>query len=211
MIKTHVVRQGEYLTKIAYELKLPEDDILLLAQNEELFTLRDPNVLHAGDVVSYEPFVPEKGSFAPTQPNHYKTPVPKVTLELTFTRFGKPLANESYKLTGVGQTVEGTTDGSAKASLSVPVNVSEVRVAMRDGALVFGLKVGFLEPVEEDPGGVQRLATLGYLYLPHDATEELRERRIERAYLEFQRDEGLPQSGFLDEETMNALFAACGY
>ncbi len=91
---------------------------------------------------------------------------------------------------------------------SVPVSTQAVRLAVGEPATTYRVNVGHLDPVEERSGARRRLEHLGYLSagpLVGDDTERLR-----LAVEAFQRANGLPATGALDEVTERALTRAHG-
>ncbi|MFT3767398.1 MAG: peptidoglycan-binding domain-containing protein [Minicystis sp.] len=214
-MRPYVVRQGDYLLKLAFARGFDADEVWNDPKNADLKALRkDHRLLAPGDVV----YVPEKeAEELPIQKgttNRYVAKVPKVTLDLRFHDGDSPFANESYEVRGLGSPLQGTTDGEGRVSVKVPVHVAEVQVVFPDRRVAFPVRVGHLDPIEEPTGVRQRLQHLGFYeaaqadapdWADLDAVE-----RDRRAVTAFQTRHGLPSSGDMDDETRAALQKAHG-
>ena len=199
-MKPYVVRQGDYLAKIAHRFGFSENDVWTHPANAELADRRDPNLLCPGDIL----FVPE----APTasialstgQRNVFMGRVPRVEVKLLLERDGQPLCNEPYAVEGLDVPCEGNSDGKGRIVLDLPVTVSSVRLLLPKRGTSSMLLVGHLDPIETDSGLEGRLNNLGY----HGNLES----GVSNALQSFQEDNGLDPSGLPDQKTRDALLAA---
>jgi hypothetical protein len=202
-LKPYVVRQGDTLMKLAAERGLVASDVWADPKNEELRKRRpDMDVLAPGDVL-YLPDPPKNWlPIAKGTTNRYKATVPKVTVHLVIQdEEGLPLADAPCVIRGLGDPVERRTEADGGLSIEVPVLLREVSVELPDHGLVYPVRVGDLDPIEERSGVAMRLAHLGYLS---------REDVDSHAISAFQAAQGLDPTGEMDETTRAALETAHG-
>jgi hypothetical protein len=210
----YVVRQGDYLAKLAFVQEFDADDVWKDPKNEALAKLRpDPNLLAPGDIL----YVPEKKAeegldIAKGAENNYNAKVPLAEVTLTFQDDdGKPIAGEDYEVLGL--TGDGATPPKDKTRddgvvvLKVPVTTREVSVAFPRLGATYVARIGDMDPQEETTGIVKRLANLGF-YQPDPAVEmdeETALRGATLAFQRFQRQQAIDPTGLLDEATKKAL------
>lgn len=210
----YVIRQGDYMTKLAHLRGFDAEEIWKDAKNDSIRAIR-PNmdILAPGDIV-YLPKEPKEGlEFTKESTNKYKAIVPKIDLTVTFVDDeGQPLADQVYVLEGLeraGEAAAGApkeehkTDGGGVAKFTVPVTVREVTVKFTKRNIAFVMRVGDMDPEDESTGIQKRLVNLGYLppELPRDAEAAY----MPSAVRSFQKDKGLPITGALDADTIKAL------
>lgn len=206
-MRSYVVRQGDYLAKIAALFGVSPDAIWEMPQNKELKDRRDPNILAPGDVVRIPERAEDVRRYGANRDNRFQVEVPTVPLKMVFSEYGKPLASEDYEVHGMGRVVRGKTDGEGRATLQVRADVDAVEVRFAARKLQYVLRVGYLDPVDTELGVAQRLARLRYLYIPEGATGPRLRARLARAIALFQRDEGLEVTGQRHPETIERLLA----
>ena len=204
--RPYVIRQGDYLTKLAITLGFDAQAVWNHADNAALRSLRaNGEILSEGDIL----FIPE-GSDATTglhvgANNRFEALVPTVDVVIAFNdNDGKPRANAKFWLHGVGPDPrEDTTDGNGQAKFAVPINVTEVQVVFEDDDIAHNLRVGHLDPVEQNSGVAQRLGHLGFFVaLPGSWNED---ERLSDGVRRFQRASGLNETGIADAATCAAL------
>src|SRR5215471_3470859 len=102
-MKPYVIRQGDYLTKLAHTLGFDADKVWNDGKNADLKKSRqDPNMLQAGDIL----FIPDE----PRQrfplnakiENDFVATVPTVGVSVVMKEDDVPVANEKYTLEGLG-------------------------------------------------------------------------------------------------------------
>jgi hypothetical protein len=220
-MRPYIVRQGDYVRKIAAQIGCDEDNIWNDEKNKGLKDSgRTPELLCPGDVL----FVPD----APTAPvplalgssNQFCGTVPPVKVTVVFHHDGAPLAGEAYRATGAGYESEGTSDGDGRVDLTVTTLHQHVDVFFVHRGLCYTIGVGHLDPVTESSGQDQRLTNLGHLPsdLPFaDEADVEDEGRVftpdfmrKAALFDFQRAQGLSVTAEADEATMKALEQAHG-
>jgi hypothetical protein len=204
----YIVRQGDYLAKLAFVHGFDADEVWNDPKNDELKQLRpNPNILAPGDIL----YIPEKKEeerpIEKGTENTYTATVPKVEVVLVFLDGEQPLANEPCEVRGLGEPASGdpsSTDDDGKLTLSVPVTIREVSVYFAQKNVNYNVRVGDMDPVSEPSGLCKRLTNLGFLprHLPESANmNEL----LEYALLSFQKKKGLSPSGQVDAQTCEAL------
>jgi hypothetical protein len=207
-MKPYVVKQGDYLEKIAHAAGADPDEVWNDPKNAGIKKQRDPDLLHPGDIV----YVPEPSpKWMPLKTgadNMYVAKVPRTKLSLTFMDRDKPRADEPYVIYGMGEPEEGQTDGQGNVLAQVPVHVREIRIAFPKSGLTYPVQLGDMDPIEETTGVRKRLLHLGYGRVPgadEDVTEADAEAMDRLAILAFQQDQGIPATGTIDDATRAAL------
>ncbi|MEM7154736.1 MAG: peptidoglycan-binding protein [Myxococcota bacterium] len=170
-----------------------------------------PNVLAPGDVVEIpalqvEPQRVEAGSRVRVR-RFVETPM----LQLRFLDgAGEARADVPYLLTlhgsGGGQVRDGRLD--ADGQLDEPMLIDTERVTLELGAESeterYELLVNHLDPLDRVSGVQARLRSLGLLVHDEDEQGELGPRTV-RALRDLQREAGIPETGALDDATVDAL------
>ncbi len=210
-MRPYVVRQGDYLTRLAHTMGFDADAAWGDARNEALRRRRtNMDVLAPGDVI-YLPEPRRAGrSIAPHATNSYRARVATVTVRLTMRGDdGAPLANERYAVEGLGpRLTEGTTDGHGNLTFEAPVSAREVRLRFAEGRAVIPLQIGHMDPISERSGAPARLLNLGYLSALGGEGEG--DGALFDALQRFQREHHLAPTGALDDATRDALQRAHG-
>jgi hypothetical protein len=207
-LRPYIVRQGDTLTKLAYLRGFAAATVWAEAKNDDVRKLRpDMDLLSPGDIV----YLPEsKKEGLPIQKgttNRYIAKVPKVTVHLVLQDdAGTPLAGEPYEIRGLGDLVTGTVPDDGAVSFDARVTAREATLVLTRRGLVFPVRVGDLDPVEEPSGVRMRLAHLGYLRSPGEDDPCA----LVTALSAFQRAQKLEVTGALDDVTRDALKSAHG-
>jgi len=214
-MKPYVIKKGDYLTKLAFELAFDKDTVWSDGKNAELKKKRaDPDTLRPGDVIFLPEKEPKKQTFSKEASHTFKAKVPKVPVKVTLSIGKKVLADEPYVLRGLGEDIEGKTDGSGLITLDPTLDVREVEVFLPKKNRTLKLKLAGMDPGEEPSGARMRLQNLGFLgkkfakgkdkYVEHDP--ETLKAGIKR----FQGKNGIEPTGELDDKTKTALKDAYG-
>ena len=213
-MKPYVIKQGDYLLKVAHILGFDPDQVWNDPKNAELKKLRkDPKMLVAGDIL-FIPDEPKKGlQLNAKQANAFVAKVPMVKSKVVIAVAGKPWANEKYVIEGLGDDVEHTPDGDGNVSFEAPVHVREVVVRFVDKELVFQVGIGDLDPIGTDSGARMRLTHLGFYGASVEGADEYEafdDKQLAAAVAAFQAENGLPATGALDDATRKAIVVAHG-
>lgn len=163
-MRPYVIRQGEYLAKIAFAEGFDADAVWTHDKNKELKERRKTHwILYPGDVV----FVPDsEHGRCPAgleSSNEYSAKVPHVWCNFVFRRGNEALANARCDVEFGGQVREETTRENGGLSVRVPTIVRDVIVTFHEHNLQFWVSVGDLDPADEPGGKEQRLENMGYL------------------------------------------------
>jgi hypothetical protein len=108
-----------------------------------------------------------------------------------------------------GKKYQLTSDGDGKISQQISVTAENGILRIASLGMEFPIRVGHLDPLEEETGWKSRLRNLGYLLYPHDS-EDLRQMKY--VIEEFQCDRDLPVTGNLDEQVkakLQQIHGAC--
>ncbi|MEM1033817.1 MAG: peptidoglycan-binding domain-containing protein [Myxococcota bacterium] len=212
-MKPYVIRQGDYLVRVAHRLGFAPAEVWNHPKNADLKAQRvDGAMLKAGDIL----FVPDRPArrnpFTKETTNRYVATVPKLPVSLTLTHNDSPVADTAYTIAGLDPVVEGTTDADGNLSFEVDVHVREVIIELSDRRR-FRMKLGDLDPIDEPSGARQRLTALGLYaatkegedqYVAHD------DHQFRAALRAFQRQRDLEPTAELDDATVAALRDAYG-
>ena len=208
-MKSYVVRQGDYLAKLAYTMGFDADEVWNDPKNADLKALRDPDVLCPGDLLYIPDPKESPAGVTAGSTNTYSADIPKTKVQVVLKERGQPRANQAYVVDGVGDPVKGTTDANGQLEVEVPVHVREIQVTFPDDYAYYAVRVGDMDPLDEASGVRARLQHLG-LYNPWGDTDpdggdvDLEERDRE-AIAAYQRRAGLPATGVMDDATRDAL------
>jgi hypothetical protein len=212
--KPYVIKQGDYLAKLAHRLCFDVDKVWNDGANAELKQKRgDGTMLCPGDILFIPDEPPKKLPLSSKTTNSYVADVPKVKLEITLAKGGKPLADLAYVIEGIGDDTEKKTDASGKVVIEAPVHVREVMLVLPTRGDRQAIKIGELDPVSEPSGARMRLNNLGLMgkgFAGADNYEAHDEDRLRAALRSFQTARGLERTGELDDATQTALRQAHG-
>jgi type VI secretion system VgrG family protein len=206
-LKPHVIRQGEYFTRLAFVHGFDAGEVWNDPKNAEVKAKRkSPNILHPGDVV-HLPKAKRKGlPVVKGTANPYTVKVPKTKVRLGFKTDDGPRANEPYVVDGLGEHEEGTTDGDGMLTIHVPVHLREVQVTFPKQNVCYPVRLGDMDPIDEPSGVRKRLEHLGFQF---PASEEDAEADVDardaKAITAFQRARGLTLTGKADDATKAAI------
>lgn len=207
---THTVKAGECLLTIAEKYGFPWKTLWELGANSKLKNARKhPTQLVPGD----ELVVPEerevkKHSAATDKAHSFKVKGSPVLIRLCLVDSGKALANEPYTLEVGGKIIKDKTDGDGKIEKPVPPLSGDAVLTLDKRNQKFTLKLGGLGPVTDVAGAQARLANLGHYGGKVDGKIGPITRK---AVTEFQKLQGIKESGELDKSTTDALAKAYGY
>lgn len=164
-MKPYIVRQGEYLTKIAFEQGFDADEVWGHEKNRDLKDRRkDPSVLCPGDVLAIPDSAPIGEGLSLCSDNPYRAKVPNVELNVQFCGDDAgPLAAETCSVTveGDGKSSKRSTDADGWLRLIVPGTCKSVEVTFERLGTTYVLAVGHLDPIDTTSGEFQRMSNLG--------------------------------------------------
>ena len=214
MAKTHIVEQGDYLSKIARTFGFVDYKTIWDApENKDLKEKRkNPNVLFPGD----ELVIPDKEireESRATEKKH-KFELQTEPLHLRIVLLGldkKPLDSHECILTVDGEPNDITTPSDGRLDEEIFEQAAAGKLLDKGKSddkipteRIFSLKIGHLDPVDEVSGQMARLNNLGYNAgdptAPPGQTDKNQERRqqLQSAIEEFQCD-------FLGNNDLNTI------
>ena len=147
--------------------------------------------------------------------NDYSATIPTTSVKLFFNNDDGPLAGEPYVIEGLGDPVEGTTKEDGQVEIEFPVHVRECRITFPGQNMSYPVSIGEMDLIEEAAGVRKRLQHLGYRKADgdDDAADMTGENKLAYDYLAllaFQRANGFPLTGTIDDDTKAALLKAHG-
>jgi hypothetical protein len=199
----HTIRKGDWVLKLAVKHGfVSEQQIWDHAENSALRSEReDPNLLHPGDVLFIPPLSTETVSKQTEVRHRFKLKPTKTKFKvIVHDQNDEPLANEPYVLTIDSIEYQGSSDGSGLVEQEIPVNSQggELRI----GTFTIPVRLGHLSPIDTILGVQSRLHNLGYDCGPVNGLESS---KLTDALKEFQRHEGIRESGQRDDATLAKL------
>lgn len=219
--RTHVVKQGECLSKIAHRYGVADwKTIWEHADNAKLRQRRkSPHVLHPKDRLSIPGIQVCEIVRAADATHRIEIKGSENTIDLTLLfrdDEGNGLANEPYELylDDAKQATPGQLDGSGQIKEKVPLSAQRVTLLFPQRKERYELAVSHLDPLEDEPnvfvrsGVAARLRALGYMSTHGDIDDEA----LRGALLDFQREVmgKTDASGELDAATCQKLEEAYG-
>jgi putative peptidoglycan binding protein len=210
MPTNHTVVDGEHLSGIAdrygfRDFRTVWDD----AGNAQLRDERgEAHVLHPGDVVVVPDKQQRNESRSTDDTHRFRVRSKPLMLRLALTDFhNQPIAGTACELTIQGQTLRLTSDGDGIIETPIPKNATDGVLKIPELDLELPVRIGHLDPVDEDAGWQGRLVNLGYYpgAVGDDDAQQFR-----HAIEEFQCDHGLKVNGELDGPTRAKLLEAHG-
>jgi hypothetical protein len=204
MAQTYVVKQGDYLTKIAQQFGFA--DYVGIWEHPDNKALRNerksPNVLMPGDRL----FIPDPQQRFENRPSGQrhrfvlKRKQLKLCLQL-LNMSSEPLKNVACELTVEGRSEALKTDGQGKLETVIPRTAQRGTLKIDDPDLPlleldFDLAVGHVDPVTALSGQQARLNNLGYGAGPRaDLSDAENEKLFRSAVEEFQCDHQMKVDG----------------
>lgn len=205
----HVVKQGDYLSKLAKQYGFADwKTIWNNPENAELKKKREnPNILYPGDKL----IIPEKGekqdSASAGQTHKYKKKGKPLKLRLVLKDINfKPLANKKCTLHVDGLQFEITSQANGLVEHEIPHDAHQARLLVEDDrapvTLEVPIQIGHLNPIDTVSGQKARLNNLGYFA---GALDEEDEALFKSAVEEFQCDQHLTVDGKCGPKTQGKL------
>ena len=201
MAKQHTVKQGEHLTRIAGLYGFQDyRPVWNHPQNSNLVKLRKtPNILLPGDSL----FIPDKQAkiekVSTGKVHKFRLTAPKLKLRIVVKDIdGNPAANADCELEIEGKVhkIKSDRDGLIEQEIPAAAESGNLRILPLDFEIP--LKIGHLDPIDEESGWKARLINLGY----HHGDDA---RRLKYAIEEFQCNHGLKITGEFDDATQSKL------
>lgn len=200
---THVVRQGDCLTKIAAAYGFPDYRVIYDHPENAAFKEKRPNphVIKPGDRIFIPEREPREADAKTGKAHRFRIKRPRAKIHVYVQEVGEAFAEKKYELDVGGETIEGETDGDGLVEADVPADASEALLRFPDDGVSFRLLLGELDPITEISGVRHRLDNLGYACGDGDAVDD----ELTLALRRFQEDRGLTPTGALDDATRDAL------
>lgn len=208
---THQVQRGDTLIRIAQRYGFRSiEPIWEHEGNAELRAKRpNPFLIAQGDKV----FIPDKEMdehACVTNRRHVfrMKPLTQWLDQIVLDAENEPLAGKRYRLQAGNKKFEGTTDSEGRIRVEIPLEAKTGELTIWPGdevgqqPVTWQIKLGHLEPVETVYGLTGHLTNLGYDC--GGPSEQLND-KARAALREFQRDNGLPESGEADQPTLARL------
>ncbi len=209
--KLYIVRQGDYVERIAHRLGCTSDEVWNASANEELRSSgRDPNILAPGDVLR----IPSQGAapprITPGGTHRYKANVPTVPVRVRLADGRGPAQNKACRVFGLGAEQALTTDGDGVLEIVVPIHIDTVDIEIEGAPGRRRVRIGHMDPADQLSGIQKRLEHLGYYSEAEARMSGNIESALVSAILAFQLREGLQASGEVNDETRERLVSLHG-
>jgi hypothetical protein len=176
----HTVAQGEYLSGIAKHYGFSSYKAIWdHTENASLKKKRqNPNVIFPGDRL----FIPEKREKQETRAtgktHRFVLKAEKLKLRLVLEDlYEKPIGNAQCELRVENEVFRLVTDGKGKFEKDIAPGVHSAVLILKDpqsplSEVIIPIKIGHMDPVDEESGQKARLNNLGYLAGPLDGKQE---------------------------------------
>jgi putative peptidoglycan binding protein len=185
---THIVKQGECLSRIAHQYGFNDyRTVWNDSANSDLRSKRpNPNLLHPGDQVCIPDKRPkdESRDTGTTHEFSVRRQPRLLRLKLLYDD-GRPIANADYHIQGEGFDRKGTTnaDGMLEERIALHSELSTLEIA----GVTWNMKIAHLNPLDDVAdrgvsGYQQRLRNLGYDPGPIDGIDGPRTKAAVRAF-----------------------------
>jgi hypothetical protein len=162
-VQPYVIKQGDYLAKVAHKLGFDADKAWQDDANSALRQARpNPNILWPTDVLYIpDPSDPPTHAIQAGTTNDFVSRVPMATVTV---RFSDPsLASQAFTIPELPDLTLQPTGADGTASFEIPVTVGTFTIAFTASGATFQLSSGGLDPIDTLSGVIQRLQNLGYL------------------------------------------------
>lgn len=199
-MSTYVVQQGDHLSGIAKSFGFEDfHTIWEHPSNAALKAKRNnPHVIFPGDQLFIPDKRPKTESVATTKVHRFRFLAAPLKLRIAVRDFDdQPITQTPCQLEVEGAVYNLTTDGKGLIEHAVPKTAKMGKLKIPKLDLELPVKIGHLDPVDENTGQRGRLANLGY-----DLGDDS---QLRYAVEEFQCDHGLTVSGELDGATRSKL------
>lgn len=214
-MSVHRVSQGECLSSIAKQYGFHDWKTIYNHPSNAAFKAKrpNPNLIYPGDEINI-PDAEKKAEDKPVDQTHkFKVKGRRTHLRLSIEDFdGAGLAGKKYKLDLGKEVFEGSTGGGGLIEHEIPADASDGEVTVwlddaQENALFWPLKIGHLDPSDEIVGAQERLNNLGYDNLADGSTDD----RSKAAIKSFQKKNGIPESGDIDDATKDKAKSVYGF
>lgn len=208
-MKDYTLKKADCLISISEEFGHHWETIWNHPDNAALKSAgRNPLVLRKGDVLI--PPLREKDEKVPCEETHrfIRKGTPAL-VRIQIMRNGEPLANSPWRATIDGKNHSGATnsDGMVEIPIGNKAKSGILEVGESSGKVVYDLQLGRLDPADTVSGAQGRLNNLGY---PVGKVDGKLGPNTKRAIIEFQRNQGLAETGDLDQKTISMLLELHG-
>jgi hypothetical protein len=202
----YVIRQGDYLKKLAFTKGFDADKVWDAPENADLKASRpNQDILCPGDILYLPEPQPEPLPLNVGGESTYMGDVPTVTIRVNLVEGGTSLANELFAVDGLPEPLSGTTGEDGCVMFEAPITLREVSIVLPERNLLYPVKIGDLDPSDETSGMATRLAHLGcYGWFP-ELEGDFDEDQHKLAIATFQEMIGGDPTGECDDDTRSAL------
>jgi len=212
----YTVQQGDCLSSIAQNFGFPDYATIYRDPENAAFRKKrpNPNVICPGDIL----YIPDRNvqeiPGATDQRHQFVLTQKKVYLRLClWDDLHQPFWNTKYRLRVEAVDFEGATDSTGMLQQEIPADAVDGEITIfpfpddpSDPGYTFTLKLGHLDPIDEDSGVDARLMNLGFGPTDTEDTESPDDDRVE-ALKAFQDRFGLEITGVADDATRRKLRA----
>jgi hypothetical protein len=168
-VQPYVIRQGDFLAKIAHQFDFDPDAVWNDSSNDDLRALRpNPNILLPGDLL----YIPDQVDKQPVvhnlttgATNTFISPSPP-TIAVSHVLVGadpSTYASKAYTIKELDQLTGLETDGDGRVKFEAPVTLHAATVVFTDTGESWVFTLGGLNPINSLSGRFQRLQNLGYI------------------------------------------------
>jgi len=205
MSSSYTIQQGDHLSSIAKTYGFRSYTVIWNhAQNAALKKKRvNPNVLFPGDVLFIPDKKPKDEDGETTAVHLFRLNVPKLKLRVVIRgRDSKPIPNANCELEIDGAKQQLQADGDGLVEKPIPATATGGTLRVPDFQIEAPIKIGHLDPIDEQSGLTGRLANLGYY---RGDLQNVDPDELASAIEEFQCDQKITVDGKFGPQTMAKL------
>lgn len=166
-MQPYVIRQGDYMAKLADKFGFDADKVWNDPQNAQLRQdgklSQDPNILNPTDTL----YIPDQDAPPATHSleagttNSFESDAPPVNVNLKFV--DAEFASQAFTVTELPTLDNLTTGADGTVTFAVPATQETFTVVFTSDGRTFTCCVGHIDPISTVSGVAQRLQNLGYL------------------------------------------------
>jgi hypothetical protein len=205
MAHNYTVRQGDHVFSISKKFGFTDHRIIWDDPNNAVLKQKrvNPHVLYPGDIVHIPDKKEKTESIVTTKVHRFRLNDEPLKLRIVLRDFdNEPIPNMDCELDVEGQVSKLKTNGKGLIEKEIPATAQKGVLKVPELGLELPVKIGHLDPNDEESGFKARLINLGYhpRALDDNDTEQLGS-----SVEEFQCDHGLRVTGKLDTGTKAKL------
>jgi hypothetical protein len=167
-MQPYVVKQGDYLAKLAYRFGFDAATVWMQDENSDLRALRcNPNILAPCDILYIpEPADPEAITLEVGQTNTFTSDPPTVQVVVQFNGTDADASiysSQPFQIAELPELTELRTNENGVATIDVPVTLSSITLTFSNTGASQSILIADMDPINTLAGIFKRLQHLGFI------------------------------------------------